>query len=162
MTTLSEGRYRFQNIKNGSLYLGVQDNMRFDNDGSLALEQYDNISGSGILLSSQVWYLIQYQSKGTYIMINQRTGYLACIRGRSKDNGATAIQYYTQLVESNGSFQLWTFQDYNGNILIRNVNSQKYIGPNSRNASNNNYIIQWSDQTSEDDYQVWSPKPVTL
>ena len=141
MATLTEGRYRFQNVKNENLYLGIQNDMKLDNGGSLALEQHD-ISGSDLLLSSQVWYLIQYKSTGTYMMINQRTGYLACIRGRSKDDGATAIQYYTQLVESDGGFQLWTFEDYKGNIFIRNVNSQKYLGPQNRDASNNKYIIQ--------------------
>lgn len=159
---MTEGRYRFQNVKNADLYLGVQDNMILDNGGSLALEPYDGYQGSQILQSSQIWYLVKYSIESEYMMINQRTGYLACIRGRSTDDGATAIQYYTQLVESDGSFQLWTFEEYNGNLLIRNVNSQKYIGPHSRQATQNNYIIQYHNQTSEDNYQEWVAKPVTL
>ncbi len=131
---ITEGRYRFQSVKNKKLYLGIQDNLIYTNGGSLALVEHDQYKGSDILKSSQVWYLIDYKYENQYMMINQLTGYLACIRGRSTENNATAIQYYTQLVEyqtseeiSEDTYQEWipqavtlnsTFSSHTDEVLM--------------------------------------------
>jgi hypothetical protein len=142
-------RVRVMNTKS-SRYLSVQADCVNNEDCSLTI---NDLLGGDILSSTQVWTILQYRS-GNYILINQYSGYLAGIRSRSTDNGATANQYPCQLPIA--VFQTWSFsQLQNQNWLIRNVNSGKYIGPHNRDISNGNYIIQWDDQSSDDPYQEW-------
>jgi hypothetical protein len=145
-------RVRIKNIKSGR-YLSIEgDQNNWNNDdASLTINDW---LGIDVLSSPQVWTILQYRAN-SYILINQFSGYLASIRGRSKDNGATVTQYHCQLPISE-PFQQWTFKKLeNGNYLIQNVNSSKYIGPHNRDTGNGTYCIQWDDQTGEDSYQEW-------
>jgi hypothetical protein len=145
-------RVRIKNIKSGR-YLSIeadQNNWKND-DASLTIRDW---LGIDVLNSPQVWTILRYRAN-SYILINQYSGYLASIRGRSKDNGATVTQYHCQLPISE-PFQQWVFRKLeNGNYLIQNVNSSKFVGPQGRSTGNDHYCIQWDNQTNEDSYQEW-------
>jgi len=146
-------RVRIKNIKSGR-YLSIEnppDNWK-NYDASLAINDW---SGIEILSSPQVWTILRYRADD-YILINQFSGNLASIRGRSTDNGATAMQFFGQLQVASEKFQEWTFRKLqNGNYLIGNVNSGKYIGPHDRSTAPNTFLVQWEDQKGEDSYQEW-------
>ena len=147
-------RVMIQNIKSGR-YLSIEgDNSNWSkDDASLTIRDSLNLP---VLESPQVWNIIQIR-KSSWILLNQYSMNVACIRGRSTDNGATVIQYHTQGI----AFQEWDFRQLqNGNWLIRNQNSEKYIGPQNRSTANDHYCIQWDDQTGEDSYQQWQFNPV--
>ncbi|MBI1320965.1 MAG: hypothetical protein GC168_18720 [Candidatus Hydrogenedens sp.] len=146
-------RVQIKNIKSGR-YLSVEgdDNNWKRDDASLTIR--DSL-GLAAVSSPQVWTILQYRPN-SYILINQYSGSLACIRARSQGNGATAIQYHSELVYAPEPFQQWNFtQLKNKNWLIGNQNSGKFIGPQARETGNDHYCIQWDDQTAEDSYQEW-------
>jgi hypothetical protein len=144
-------RVRIMNVKSGR-YLSIEgDKTNWGNDdASLSIRDWMN---KPVLESPQVWNIIKYRDN-EWIMMNQYSKYLACIRGRSTDNNATAIQYHAQFLPTD-PFQEWNFEPSNGNYLIKNYKSKKFIGPHGRGTGQDNYIIQWDDQTSEDNYQEW-------
>ncbi|MFD2234581.1 RICIN domain-containing protein [Phaeospirillum tilakii] len=150
-------RVRILNNKSG-LYLGLEgkeDNWSGD-DTSLAIRQLD--SSHPDLESPQVWSIIQYRPAG-WIMLNQFSMKVACIRDRSTDNGATAIQYHTEGL----SFQQWNFvQQDNQTWLIQNLHSNRFIGPQGRSVQENHYVIQWNDQSGDDTYQAWTFQEVVI
>lgn len=147
-------RVRVKNIKSGR-YLSVEGDASnwCNDDASLTIRDLLDLD---VLESPQVWNIIKYR-QSQWIMLNQYSKALACIRGRSTSNGATVIQYHTQcLVGEDEPFQSWRFvQLGNGYYLIQNANSGKYIGPQDRSIANDHYCIQWDDQTSIDIYQEW-------
>ncbi len=147
-------RVRIKNLKSGR-YLSIegdQSNWCRD-DASLTIRDW---LGGNVIENPQVWNIIHYRDS-QWIMLNQFSKALACIRGRSKDDGATVIQYHSQcLIGKNEPFQEWSFTLLeNGNYLIKNANSGKYIGPQGRSTENDHYCIQYTDQTSLDSYQEW-------
>lgn len=145
-------RVRIMNVKS-QRYLSIEgDNSNWNNDdASLTIRDWLNLP---VLQSPQVWNIVQ-TPQGHWLLLNQYTCKLvACIRGRSNDNGATVIQYHTQVIEE--PFQQWDFVKKNDNYLIQNVNSEKYIGPHGRTTSNDEYCIQYVNQTAEDTYQLWT------
>lgn len=144
-------RVKIKNIKSGK-YLSVEGDSPnwLNDDASLTIRPW---LGLPILESSQVWRIFQ-QGDNSWVMLNQKSGLLASIRARSTDNNATAIQYHIQNVHE--KFQHWDFELLeNGNFLIKNIHSQKYIGPQARSTEDDHYCIQWEDQTKEDSYQQW-------
>ncbi|MCG8472156.1 MAG: RICIN domain-containing protein [Desulfobacterales bacterium] len=123
-----------------------------NNDASLTIREF---SPSDTLECPQVWNIIQFR-KGAWIMMNQYSGFFASIRGRSTGDNATAIQFHAQYTLPSEPFQEWDFIKLaNGNWMIQNVHSQKYIGPENRSTENDHFCIQYSDQTIEDSYQQW-------
>ncbi|MGE7957821.1 RICIN domain-containing protein [Pseudomonas sp. NPDC089530] len=147
-------RVMIQNIKSGR-YLSIEgDASNWSEDGA-SLTIRDKLN-KPVLESPQVWHIIQFRS-AAWVLFNQYSMNVACIRSRSTDDGATVIQYHTQ----GQAFQEWDFKQLpNGNWLIRNLNSEKYIGPQGRSTANDHYCIQWSNQTSEDSYQQWQFNPI--
>ncbi|MGZ8216133.1 RICIN domain-containing protein [Methylomagnum sp.] len=145
-------RVRIKNVKSGR-YLSLEggpSNWRND-DTSLSIKDW---LGSDVktLESPQVWNIIQYR-ESSWIILNQHSMHIACIRGRETGNGATAIQYHTQ----GFSFQEWRFNPLqNGHWLIQNINSGRYLGPQGRETRNDHFCIQYDDQTREDNYQEWT------
>ena len=145
----SQARVRIKNIKSGR-YLSIEgDASNWSNDdASLTIRDFLNLP---TLESPQVWNIIQFRSE-SWVLLNQYSMCVACIRNRSTDIDATVIQYHTQDL----AFQQWNFEQLeNGNWLIKNLNSNKYIGPQNRSTANDHYCIQWDNQTSEDSYQEW-------
>ena len=142
-------RVRIKNVKSGR-YLSIQgEKSDWNNDdASLTIRDWLNIPTLG---SPQVRNIIQFRETA-WILLNQYSMRVACIRARSTDNNATVIQYFTQ----NDIFQQWNFEKLeNGNWLIKNLNSKKYIGPENRSTSNDHFCIQWDNQTKEDSFQEW-------
>lgn len=151
--SVTYARVRIMNVKSGR-YLSIEgDESNWQNDNaSLTIRDW---LGLTTLASPQVWNIIQFR-ENCWILMNQYSGFLACIRGRGTGDGDTVIQYHAQYTLPSEPFQEWSFQQLpNGNWLIKNANSEKYIGPQDRGTSNDLYCIQWSDQTSEDSYQEW-------
>lgn len=145
-------RVRIKNIKSGK-YLSVQGDYSnwLNDDASLTIREWLNLSP---LKSPQVWRILQ-KSDNSWIMLNQNSCLLASIRARSQSNDAIAIQYHIQNVSE--EFQHWNFELLeNGNFLIKNVHSHKYIGPQCRSTENDHYCIQWDSQILEDSYQEWT------
>ncbi|WPN58495.1 RICIN domain-containing protein [Pseudomonas sp. P9_31] len=147
-------RVMIQNIKSGR-YLSIEgDASNWPNDNA-SLTIRDRLD-KPTLENPQVWQIIQFRST-SWVLFNQYSMRVACIRGQSTGNGATVIQYHTQGL----AFQEWDFKPLpNGNWLIRNINSGMYIGPQDRSTANDRYCIQWDDQTEEDSYQKWQFNPV--
>ena len=88
-----------------------------------------------------------------YVLINQQSGYLASIRGRSTSDDATAIQYLPQLLETDGGFQRWQLDKVGDAYLIKNSNSGMVLGPNNAEVRDNNYLVQSKYQGFA--YQQW-------
>jgi len=148
-------RVRIFNIKSGR-YLSVEGDKRNwqNDDASLTIRDWMELP---VRESPQVWTIIPFRDD-MYHLVNQYSGSLACIRGRDRDNGATMIQYHNQYtLPENEPFQEWNFTELNnGNWLIKNANSNKFVGPEDRSTSNDHYCVQWDNQTSEDSYQEWT------
>jgi hypothetical protein len=146
-------RVRIKNVKSGR-YLSIEgDETNWGReDASLSIRDW--MEEEPVLESPQIWNIIKYRDE-EWIMLNQYSKYLACIRGRSTGNGATAIQYPAQFLPTD-PFQEWNFKQLdNGNFLIGNDKSKKFLGPYYRETTQDTYIIQYDDQTSEDNYQEW-------
>lgn len=136
-------------------FLSVEGKEWDGNDASLTIRDWMDMSPDK---SPQVWILKQIErlsSPAFWILENQHSGKMACIRGQSKGNDATVIQH-----ERDGEllpYQFWNFlQLQNGNWLIQNINSGKFIGPQGRDEkTNDHYCIQYDNQTGDDSYQQW-------
>lgn len=145
---------RIKNVKSGR-YLSIQGNdLSYWNSDDASLTIRDKLNRSTVE-NPQVWNVIQFRP-GKWILLNQYSMRVACIRGRSDDNDATVIQYHIQNETiPNDPFQLWTFERLdNGNWYIQNVKSKKCIGPQDRSTANDHYCIQY-DKQPEDSYQQW-------
>jgi hypothetical protein len=153
-------KVRIKNVKSGR-YLSLQgDQANWERDDtSLSIRDW-MVMDKPQLESPQVWNIIQYRDD-IWILMNQFSLNLACIRGRETGNGATAIQHNYHRTPGQ-PFQMWRFKWLpNGHWLIQNVYSGKYLGPESRRTDNDHHCIQWDDQTGEDNYQEWVFEQVT-
>ncbi|MEG3921277.1 hypothetical protein QUA07_19515 [Microcoleus sp. T3_A4] len=150
-------RVRIKNIKS-QRYLSIEgDKQNWDNDGA-SLTIRDPISlDDDPVVNPQVWHIIQFRSDA-WIILNQYNAHLASIRDRSKDDRATAIIHHSEIGSAAEPFQQWTFVSHEkgDGWLIQNMNSKKYIGPQDRSTENDHFcIIQFDNQTKEDNYQLW-------
>lgn len=144
-------KVRIINVKSGR-YLSLQgDSSTWGNDdATLCIRDWIPMDRP-LLESPQIWNIIQFRSNA-WIIMNQRSAHLACIRARDTGNEAVAIQHHNQGIP----FQHWDFVRLdNGNWLIKNINSGKCLGPQGRSTENGRHCIQYDDQTREDNYQEW-------
>jgi hypothetical protein len=166
---ISHVKSRENNINKKFLSLYVDDRASNINDENWIKDETRIVIFSDLGMppkfSPQVWKIIFYQqtSSGTreYIIVNVYSGKLLSINSLSQNDGMVAIQYRKQInFREIASFQRWTFEgfclrDNSSVFLIKNVNSGKYLGTQSRFTLDNTDCIQFSDQTSLDNYQFW-------
>lgn len=162
MTAPQYQRVRIVNVRSlggkMKLYLGLEgvDRNWGNEDNTLCIRQHDERPPDS---SPQVWSVIPFQ-KGSVLLMNQHSGFVASIRARSKSNGDRAIQYHKEFTPEE-PFQQWKLVEHEKtSFLIQNVNSDKYLGPEGREINDGQFVIQWDNQTSEDKYQLWVFEPV--
>jgi Ricin-type beta-trefoil lectin domain-like len=105
--------------------------------------------------SPQIWTIIPYGT--AWVLINAYSMKLLSIRDRSTDNNATVTQFHAQIGESGPIYQTWSFDQLNNDyFLIRNLHSNKFIGPHGRSTGQDAYCIQYENQSGKDSYQEWT------
>lgn len=129
--------------------------------------------------SPQAWKIIFYQQNSSgereFIIVNIYSGKLLSMHpssvkfSRKPGSSAYVGSYDGMFATQNrkeidireiASFQRWTFegfclQDNSSVFLIKNVNYGQYLGTQSRLTLDNTACIQFSNQTSLDNYQYW-------
>ncbi|HLL06221.1 MAG TPA: RICIN domain-containing protein [Myxococcaceae bacterium] len=144
-------RVRIQNVKSKN-FLGIEGDEWGSDSLNLAIRE---LSGLPPRESPQVWILFPFREDNVFWLVNQYSGYLASVNGQSLDNDARVIQYPCEFVAEKPTFQEWEFVQRNGRVLIKNMHSQKFIGPKGRATNDGQLCIQYEDQSGSDNYQEW-------